>query len=312
MADQPDTSFTVPKRPSADDPRIPSAEDRQALFAHLAKVVAEARESAQLIRRYLPVRGEAWAFGACKRSPGFFPAVINSLRRLDHLLYPTDLPFDATMRDWMQRMNPDADLKKLFRRNARLQKEEDPKAHRKRLAVWRQPYRGSDTAVGEVIPSHVCWEQQLFVAVHCIMANHDQILRHYGWGDHIARGVQQSWGWKWPKVPPIPEALLSALEKAADNLDWRIAEETGRSDSSLVGQPTKHNKQPGRPLRYPNALAMAIRMLDQGEEGDMKIYRACRDAHPGEKEKLPKDFRAFMRRVRHHRANPKSKLTEMT
>jgi hypothetical protein len=59
----------------------------------------------------------------------------------------------------------------------------------------------------------------LHTAMRAVMVSHDQLLRHYGWGDQVAGCSITPWPWEWPAVPPVPRRLLDALERATGRLD---------------------------------------------------------------------------------------------
>ena len=52
----------------------------------------------------------------------------------------------------------------------------------------------------------------------------------------------------------------------------------------------------GAPRKYPRAMAMALDLLDKGEDKDVTIYRKCKAANSGEH--IPANPDSFMRRVR--------------
>jgi hypothetical protein len=151
----------------------------------------------------------AWVFdgaGTVAQDTGAEVLLLNALTRLDKLLYPSRLPFGATLWDHICLLNPDIPPTEL---QARLElANDDP--------YLTTRFRGSRSAHYDVLGRFPNWDR-LGLALTGVMVSHDRILRHYGWGKWVAGEdtATDSWPWRWPEVPPLPAPHLESLERSA-------------------------------------------------------------------------------------------------
>ena len=152
----------------------------------LRAIARAAQALAADIRSWFPVEGAAWTLEGSPSDGGAVGIVAYSAARLDRLLYPLRLCFDASIYDYVCFLNP----------------ENPPEQWPKRLhprqirAMKKRPFRVSDTAVRYAFgafaggPREVeahCRQalpvsQDFHAAVLAVMASHDRLLGHYGWG----------------------------------------------------------------------------------------------------------------------------------
>jgi hypothetical protein len=116
---------------------------------------------------------------------------------------------------------------------------------------------------------------------------------------HLITHLPERW---FAKMPPefvpahffVPAAqFLSGIFLVSSLLaDWE----------HLLGELRAATRPPGAPLRYPRAVAHAIKLMDDEHSTwkDQKIYNECKSRF-GHVERLPNNAISFMRTVRRHR-----------
>jgi hypothetical protein len=218
------------------------------LLANLHAIVEESHLLTQGIRDWFPVEGLPWVFEGSQDDAGATCNIVNVAARLDRLLYPLRLPFDATLYDEIRLLNagspPEqfldgdviAGLKSRSFRDSEI-------ATRYGFAS----FTGSPSSVIEYvkraeamrhIPAH------LYTALRAVRLCHDRLLTHYQWGRWVAGGTAESWPWQWPGVPPVPQSHLRLLDDAATRLGALAASEQSKVEQYVA--PTGGDGQPAQ------------------------------------------------------------------
>jgi hypothetical protein len=169
----------------------------------LREAATLARDVADHLCDYYPIVGKAWLVGRLADDPSGV-SIHDPMLRLDRLLYPSRLSWNASLWDHTCHLNSDVTPEQLA---AALSK-------RARRDGEARRYRGSHIAAAETLDRQAVWAEWEG-CVRLLMNAHDAILKHYGWGAAVAAGLAPRPNWKWPNVPPIEAALLEALKHAA-------------------------------------------------------------------------------------------------
>jgi hypothetical protein len=90
-----------------------------------------------------------------------------------------------------------------------------------------------------------------------------------------------------------PQTDVTALQMLDDYL--------AACDRAIGHAPNTKTRRSGAPQKYPRCMEMAIRLLAEGEDKDIAIYRKCKKAH-GAEEPIPDKIESFMRAVRREAA----------
>jgi len=249
-----------PRRRAGDPPWVQNY-IRQ--LAALREIASESQRFVEHLRSSFPVDELPWVFEGSSLGESAVTTVLNGASRLDRLLYPLRLRFDATLYDEICLLNPDDDPQRFL----------PPKT----VATFRQePFRGSNASIRYAFASfagdpqaviHYCKTAEamrhipatLYTAVEAVMASHDRLLRHYQWGAWVAGDSSQSWPWRWPDVPIVPRSHLDALRMTAERLGELACADLTPPDNSAP---------PPKPDRLPPQRVTTMPFIPAGIDPD--------------------------------------------
>jgi hypothetical protein len=183
------------------------------------------------IRASFPVEGLPWAFEGSEDEPGAVCNVVNSATRLDELLYPLRLPFDATLYHKVRLLNNDTPPEHFLGGDAaELRSHRLRDSHLSALYGFASFTSGPSAAIEHVKSAEAMRRipAAIHTALRAVAVCHDQLLRHYQWGQWVAGDTTKPWPWQWPDVPAIPQSHLGALDRAADHLEDLAAAELSK------------------------------------------------------------------------------------
>jgi hypothetical protein len=248
------------------------------------RAIAEtARALARAIRDGFRVEALAWVFEGSRAGEGVISRVVGLVKKLDRLLYPLRLPFNATMYEFYQLLYEGTPPERLLDAEFVAKLKSWPfRGDRTATTYGFASVAGSPSAAIEYIKTSPAVPQQLHDALAALMACHDELLRHYQWGPRVA-GPNKAWPCTWPDAPPVPQSRLKALGKAARRLNNLAAAEIVKiehykAESRSRTEETVSRSTPAAPNRADHRLKEvrhAHGSPDRGGAGSNSIRRTA-------------------------------------
>jgi hypothetical protein len=220
----------------------------------LQAIVAEARTLTHAIRNWFPIEGLPWVFEGSPEDGGAVCNVVNSAKRLDNLLYPLRLPFDATLYDEIRLLNDGTPPEQFLpRKQVAGLKRQLLRGHHSATRYGFASFMGSpSSAIRYAKESQAIRHTPaaLYTALAALMRQHDQLLRHYQWGQQVAGDANSPWPWEWPAVPPVLLSQLDTFDRAACCLS-ELATAEARKIDRYIAEPNSQkaaSRADDRPL----------------------------------------------------------------
>ena len=218
----------------------------------LQVIAREARSLAQAILDWFPVEGLPWVLEGSRDVDGAVFRVQDLTLRLDRLLYPLQLPFDATIYDYIRLINDGTPPETFLDEQYVAEMKTRPfRGDRNATQYGFASFTGSPSSAIQYVKNSQGLARlpaPLHTALAAVMACHDWLLRFYQWGDHVAR-PSKPWPCRWPDAPPVPESRVVALERAADCLGNLAATEKAKIDH-YIAEKSLQTEKTSPPSKY--------------------------------------------------------------